>query len=185
LSPTATLMPTELPAYSPTLNSPAATLVLARPTVSTPPPTATSVPAVPPTPGLSTQPAAEPQVTLVNPPDGFVPPVGNVTFAWETSVVLASDQAFELVFWPDGGDPLADGHGPSGTTLDSTMEVKNMSEVFANRAVIPDSNLTYRWGILLVETQPAYRRLQYLRSLGASTAPPNPTTTKPPNTPDQ
>lgn len=82
------------------------------------------------------------------------------TFSWESDIVLAPNQAFELVLWEDGQDPMKDGFSPIGAGPEQTISV-NFDTAAESLHGKLNSARHYTWGVLLVETQP-YRRLQYL-----------------------
>ncbi len=91
-------------------------------------------------------------VRLVEPEDGYTGH-GAITFRWETDYQLQEKQAFELVFWQAGGEPMRDGRGWGGTTrtMSSTINWDNMD--------LPAGG--YKWGVLLVKTDP-YERIHYM-----------------------
>ncbi|MEM4202923.1 MAG: hypothetical protein QXS54_02520 [Candidatus Methanomethylicaceae archaeon] len=75
------------------------------------------------------------------------------TFAWEVvSGAPMPGQAMELMFWLPGQNPLQDGR--SSTVPASPTAAKVTVDV----NFLPPG--TYYWGVVLVELQPAYRRLQ-------------------------
>ena len=96
-------------------------------------------------------------VTLVSPLDDVIG--GRETFEWQSSGALESGQAYEMVFWESGQDPLTAGFAVAGA--------KPASEITVNldKAVqfVPqlESGTDYLWGVLLVQQAP-YARLKLL-----------------------
>ncbi|MBK8050712.1 MAG: hypothetical protein IPK16_28550 [Anaerolineales bacterium] len=85
---------------------------------------------------------------------------GKRTFVWQPNFALGENQAFELVFWVAGADPMASGFGPVGYTTANavTVDLEKTADVIPHLFA---SGRDYRWGVLLVEREP-YRRIQYL-----------------------
>lgn len=163
-TPTASPEATNMPAATPTTTRTATPVVVTRIPTSTPrPPTPTPVtPTAAPTAIRTNTPAGSGVVT-----NGFVslieplenPLRGKRTFRWSTNVALSTNQAFELVFWPENGDAMRDGFGPVGATTNTQIEV-NLDKSIDILSQL-DAGRNYRWGILLV-TQSPYTRIQYL-----------------------
>lgn len=145
LAPTATHTPTRRPATS----TPVTPATPTR-TPTAQPPTATPTPTRPaPRPPTPT-PVVARSVRLLAPPDGAG--AYRIEFRWEANFTLGPGQAFEPVFWKAGQNAMEHGRGWGGVTRDTAKIIE-----FTNAA--PD---TYRWGVLLVETEPSYKRIAYL-----------------------
>ena len=84
---------------------------------------------------------------------------GQQVFRWAPVGELQPGQAFELVFWRPGQDPLVDGFSPIGARPAPEVRV----DLDATSSSLPQLNFgtDYQWGVLLVEMDP-YRRLSYL-----------------------
>ena len=166
---TATVAPTAT--ASPTLSAtkPPPTVVL--PTL-TPSPTATrpaptSIPqrrrrrrAAAPTPVRRRQFVAAPAgaVKLLSPEDR-ISGSGRLTFSWQAPFSPPSGQAFELVFWRPGQDPLTSAFGLAAPTLETweSVDLNALDHALGN-LLQPGE---YEWGVLLVQTSP-YRRIAFL-----------------------
>ncbi|MEZ4726288.1 MAG: protein phosphatase 2C domain-containing protein [Caldilineaceae bacterium] len=176
VSPTATATVTPSPSPTPTgvptqTSLPTAAAATATPLpTSTPLPTATALPtatstatqvaAATPTRASSPTPTVQQTnnatVILTKPLDGESGQ-GQQLFAWQTDLQLLPEQAFEVVFWQKGQDPLKDSFGIVGTTTAKQVTV-NLNDL-QNAGRLQSGE--YRWGILLVKTNP-YSRLQLL-----------------------
>lgn len=77
-----------------------------------------------------------------------------VNFQWQTNYELPEGQAYEPVFWRSGLDPMRDGRGYGGVTRETALTI--------NWDKLDIASDHYQWGILLVATQPDYKRLAYL-----------------------
>lgn len=99
------------------------------------------------------------QVTLVEPVDGTTGG-GQRIFRWTPNFTPSPGTAFELVFWRPGEDPLASGFGLAAPTTESsvTADLDALDDVLGDRL---DNGDEYRWGVLLVRTDP-YTRVSYL-----------------------
>ena len=77
-----------------------------------------------------------------------------------TTVTLAENQYFELVFWQPGEDPMGPSFSPVGAGKESsyTVDLDKASEILSALLI---SGREYEWGVLLVELNP-YHRLRYL-----------------------
>ncbi len=119
---------------------------------NTPAPTATNTPVPPPT-------VASGQVTLVEPIDGTTAG-GQRNFRWSANFTPSAGTAFELVFWRPGEDPVANGFGLAAPTTGESVSVDldALDDILGERL---DNGDEYRWGILLVRTEP-YTRVNYL-----------------------
>lgn len=84
---------------------------------------------------------------------------GQLAFRWMPVGELQPGQAFELIFWRPGQDPMADGFSPIGARPEPEVRV----DLDATSSALPQLNFgtDYEWGVLLVEMNP-YRRLTYL-----------------------
>lgn len=119
---------------------------------NTPPPTPTNTPVPSPT-------VASGQVTLVEPSDG-TNGGGQRIFRWNANFTPSAGTGFELVFWRPGEDPLGNGFGLAAPTTETgvTVDLDALDDILGERL---DSGDEYRWGILLVKTEP-YERISYL-----------------------
>jgi hypothetical protein len=122
-----------------------------------PQPSATLTPETNSPAAVKDVPAAPPDlssasVRLVEPIDGYTGH-GVTIFRWETAYQLQDKQAYEVVFWRAGGDPMRDGRGWAGYTraLSSTIDWDKID-------IAADA---YLWGVLLVKTEP-YERMHYM-----------------------
>jgi len=99
------------------------------------------------------------QVTLVEPADG-TGGGGQLIFRWSANFTPSPGTGFELVFWPPETDPLGSGFGLAAPTTESsiTVNLDALDDALGGRL---DSGNAYRWGILLVKTEP-YERISYL-----------------------
>ena len=84
---------------------------------------------------------------------------GRQTFQWQPGITLQPNQAFEVVFWQPGQDPLAQSFGLVQTKTESgtTVDLDKLSTILPQL----QWGKEYQWGILLVQARP-YRRLQYI-----------------------
>jgi hypothetical protein len=128
---------------------------LAPPTPAPPTP-APATPAPTATPLLVPTPVSH-SLALVDPSDGDSGS-GQRRFAWSTEFAPPEGQAFELVLWRPGEDPLINGLGLAAPTTEDGVNV--------NLAMLDDQlgerfdPGEYRWGVLLVGVSP-YQRLQF------------------------
>jgi hypothetical protein len=123
---------------------------------------------LPPTP-ISTA------LELAEPADG-ASGSGQQRFAWRTTLAPAEGQAFELIFWRNGENPLANGFGLAApTTTDNvTVDLAMLDDQLGDRLEPGE----YRWGVLLVRVSPyerlhffgASRMFSYFRSGGDSSS---------------
>ena len=97
---------------------------------------------------------------LVDPVDGDSG-TGQRTFRWETTFVPPEGQGFELVFWKEGQHPLASGLGLAAPTTGTSISV-DLTDLDARLGNLLEPG-EYRWGLLLVRTEP-YERLQFFGS---------------------
>lgn len=84
---------------------------------------------------------------------------GQQVFRWTPVGDLQPGQAFELIFWRPGQDPMVDGFSPIGARPAPEVRV----DLDATSSSLPQLSFggDYQWGVLLVEMEP-YRRLGYL-----------------------
>ena len=87
---------------------------------------------------------------------------GSRTFRWTTNLTLGQNQLFELVFWPAGQDPMQKGLAPAGSCTAQTSVTVNLDKAAASLSDLLIAGHDYQWGVLLVEVNPSYKRLQYL-----------------------
>lgn len=96
-------------------------------------------------------------VTLIAPLTDVIQ--GREVFRWGSSVELQPGQAYEMVFWEPGQDPMITGF--------SLVGAKPATEIAVNldKAVrfVPqlESGKEYQWGVLVVQRTP-YNRLKFL-----------------------
>ncbi len=167
VAPTSTAWPTATPEpatptdLSPTSTpAPTSTPVPTATETPTPLPTATALP--PPTtasePVIAQNKAIGGSVKLITPADGDG--LGEEQeFRWQADFTPSSGQAFELIFWRDGQNPLQDGWGVAAPTLSTVVRV-NLQRMDDNPA-LPFEPGEYRWGVRLVQVKP-YRKLKFL-----------------------
>jgi hypothetical protein len=135
--------------------------VFVSPPTRTPTPAVTATPLRTRTPTPTRTPAAAPvpgSLRLIAPEDG-AGGGGIQSFRWDASFSPSSGQAFELVFWREGQNPMVSGFGLAAPTIGASA--------FADLDAL-DEQLggllepgTYRWGILLVRESP-YERIAFL-----------------------
>ncbi|MBV7336109.1 protein phosphatase 2C domain-containing protein [Chloroflexi bacterium TSY] len=94
-------------------------------------------------------------VTLISPEDK-TSSKEIMDFAWTADFDLIDNQAFELIFWRPGEDPMQDGLGLAGSGVET---VKAVSPAIADQFQILDIDLL--WGVRLVQMEP-YQPLAYL-----------------------
>jgi hypothetical protein len=80
-----------------------------------------------------------------------------ITFSWTADAQLAPDQFFELVFWQPG-ESWGQGRSPYGATRGNSFTFTASSNSISGAYLNGD----YRWGVLLVQLEPEYRRLGLL-----------------------
>ena len=155
LPPTATLMPTETPTVAPTATAtetltaiPTATSTVAPTATSTRRPLPTDTPTVTPVP-ITVQLAV---------PNDRVGGSGNTTFAWRANGAPEEGQAYEVIFWKDGKNPLVDGFGIAQPTRRNSITV-DLDALDDRLDGLLDPG-EYRWGVLLVNRDP-YERLKF------------------------
>jgi hypothetical protein len=108
------------------------------------------------------------QFYLVRPDNAALLNYSRETFAWHTDYPLGPTQALELVFWPksQGIGGWIHGRSPIGAQNRSTSghsweQEVNLVGFEANQPQFfrPDD---YYWGVLVVDMQPAYKRITLL-----------------------
>ncbi|MEZ4710457.1 MAG: type II CAAX endopeptidase family protein [Caldilineaceae bacterium] len=85
---------------------------------------------------------------------------GALVFEWQTDRVLAADQRYEVVFWQPGQDALRDGVGYAVRENSTRVQINLRELDFVMGAQFEPGE--YLWGVLLVQKEPNYRRLEYL-----------------------
>ncbi|MCB0047356.1 MAG: serine/threonine protein kinase [Caldilineaceae bacterium] len=153
--PTSTPIPTSTPTATPTVTS---TPTRTRPPTRRPTPTKTPTrppPAVPTDPPPAPRPVTvgttQGKVGLISPAEGATLD-GNTPkiFSWtELANGLPNGLAYELVFWPLGGDGLRDGRSPIGSSPNVNVSV-NLKSAVALFGAETDSTLC--WGVRLWDT---------------------------------
>jgi len=169
---TSTSVPTKTPTVTRTPTNTATLFVTSTPiqatnTPVTPVPTETPTrrPIVtPPIPAPGTTPSPTPS-PIPSSSGGSVQPVspaddattnGQMTFEWTSTYALGANEAFELIFWESGQDPLTQGSGvASGPLRGTSVKV----DIGANASI---RQTVYFWGVRLVRTSPSYEKLRYL-----------------------
>jgi hypothetical protein len=140
------------------------TVVVPTPAPTTATPTTPAPPTVTPT---TSAPTATPlliptpvpnSLELVEPGDGDSGS-GERRFVWRTEFAPPEGQAFELVFWRPGENPIVNGFGLAAPTTANGVSV-NLSMLDDQLGAMFDPG-EYRWGVLLVRVSP-YERLQFL-----------------------
>ena len=84
---------------------------------------------------------------------------GDQLFEWRTTIQPAEGQAFELVFWPAGTDPMARGFGLAAPTTGNRISA-DLVDLDARLGDLLGPG-DYNWGLIMVQTDP-YRRIQFL-----------------------
>lgn len=154
--PTATQTNTPLPTATFTPVPPTATNTAVPTWTPAPTNTPTLTPTNTPIPSPT---VASGQVTLVEPSDG-TNGGGQRIFRWSANFTPSPGTGFELVFWRPGEDPMGNGFGLAAPTLETgvTVDLDALDDILGERL---DNGDEYRWGILLVKTEP-YERISYL-----------------------
>lgn len=132
---------------------------------TTMPESATDGAAAPPWPMAAPVPAAPATVLLAPALSGLEPAnramsQGPITFAWQTMVVPEVGQRLELVFWQEEQSPLQDGISVAVPAESQSLAINlhQLDIIFRDRFGPGE----YQWGLLLVQVEPAYKRLAYL-----------------------
>ncbi|MBV7338356.1 protein phosphatase 2C domain-containing protein [Chloroflexi bacterium TSY] len=99
----------------------------------------------------------KPLATLVEPLTDTLN--GIQTFRWQTSVKPRANQAFEVVIWEEGQNPLQAGISFRSNGSDHWLEVDLDSTIAMH--LVPNPRKRYRWSVLLVDVVP-YKRLEQL-----------------------
>ncbi len=146
--PTAT--PTDEPTATPT-DEPTATPTEVPTQTPTPRPTATPTPTETPT-------RAPVAVNLVVPNPG-VSGADGVLFDWSATGTLAPDEAYELIFWKPGQDPLTQGFGLAAPTRSTQVRV-DLTDLDNRLGALLDPG-DYLWGIRIVTTEPEYAPVEF------------------------
>ena len=146
--PTAT--PTDEPTATPT-EEPTATPTEVPTQTPTPRPTATPTPTETPT-------RAPVTVNLVVPNPG-VSGADGVLFDWNASGTLAPNEAYELIFWKPGQDPLTQGFGLAAPTRGTQVRV-DLTDLDNRLGALLDPG-DYLWGVRIVTTEPEYSQVEF------------------------
>lgn len=154
-TPSPTPSPTKRAEIKNTVKSPTATAVPQHTSTATTVP-ATATPTAKPTNVAINTPRPAPvvnySVALLEPASKTIG-IGTDRFSWKPNFTLAKGQAFELIFWKEGQDPLVSGKGWFGTSTNTSTSGDLI------KAGAPTDS--YLWGVLLVQTNP-YQRVKYL-----------------------
>lgn len=161
---TSTNTPTDVPSDTPTVaasdtptptplptDTPTATFVVL--SAETPETEPTATPTVAPVTGEGSPGSVE----LLGPFDSVLR--GVQTFRWNSTVALGDNEAYEMVFWPEGGTAMVQGFGPRGQSFSTSVTVDLDSA--ANILSQLQTGQDYRWGVLLVQSDP-YVRIRHL-----------------------
>ena len=136
------------------LNEPCSALpggsVVVAPTPTVPQQMPTAFPRQQPTPARST--ASGPQNAEISYPGNNHSSDTPTAFKWVADAPLAPGQEFEVIFWRAIGGTEAQGKGilRSSTATEVTQPVDKL---------VPD---TYKWALILVQTEPGYQRIRRL-----------------------
>jgi hypothetical protein len=167
--------PTEAPTESPTAEptatntaiptatdtpAPTATHTPEPTATDTPAPTATHTPAPLPTSTPTPTDTPEPRtVRLIVPHDG-VSGGEEERFQWEPDFQLGEDEAYELIFWKPGQDPLTQGFGLAIPTTNTKLIVD--LQALDNRLGGLLDPGEYLWGVRLVRKSNPTERIEFL-----------------------
>lgn len=157
--------PTEAPTEPPTAE-PVATNTPKPTATNTPEPTATDTPAPTathtPLPTFTPTPTDTPEprtVRLIVPQNGVSGGKEEV-FQWEPDFQLGEDEAYELIFWKPGQDPLTQGFGLALPTTQTRLTVD--LQALDNRLGGLLDPGEYLWGVRLVRKSNPNERLEFL-----------------------
>ncbi|MCB9138415.1 MAG: protein kinase [Caldilineaceae bacterium] len=90
---------------------------------------------------------------------------GSQLFSWDTTITPQAGQAFEIVFWQDGQDPITQGFGMAAPTTGNQVSIDLTAlDNSGNHPLEPGE---YQWGLLLVQVEPSYQRLQFMDAQSA------------------
>ncbi|MCB0070711.1 MAG: hypothetical protein KDE20_04600, partial [Caldilineaceae bacterium] len=146
------VQPTATPTFTPLPVQPTATATFT-PEARVLVPTSTPRPTATPTTVMVSS-----NARLLNPADGSSG-AGRQMFIWEVPYEPRANQAFEVIFWKKGADPLDAGFGIAAPTTAQSVAVDlDMLDRELGSLLEPGE---YNWGVLLVQVSP-YQRLQFL-----------------------
>jgi serine/threonine protein phosphatase PrpC len=167
-NPTRTPIPTSTPMMTSTPRPTSTPTATATRTLS-PPVTllATATTAAPPSADSAT--GGPTSAQIIRPGDNHSSNTATI-FRWVADAPLAPGQEFEIVFWKANGESEAQARG----ILHSSIATETMQPV---NTLAPDA---YKWALVLVQAEPAYRRLRTLAGPFTFTVPGE----KPVNPPD-
>jgi hypothetical protein len=151
--------PTEAPTEPPTAE-PTATNTAVPTATETPAPTATHTPE--PTATLTPTPTDTPEprtVRLIVPHNG-VSGGEEERFQWEPGFQLGEDEAYELIFWKPGQDPLTQGFGLAIPTT-NTQLIVDLQALDNRLGGLLDPG-EYLWGVRLVRKSNPTERIEFL-----------------------
>lgn len=166
--PTSNRIPTNTPTTVPTSTNTSFPTPTLRPTTVSSTPTFTPLPPTTAPSSLanastqsvnsaSSQSGVKRSVTLLEPPDGDSSS-NDMQFSWKANFDLGPNEAFELIFWEKGGDPMVNGLGLAGSSRESSAKVgKSIA-----KGHFPLNQALY-WGIRLVQKEP-YQKIEFLGS---------------------
>jgi hypothetical protein len=162
--PTAT--PTEAPTAEPTATPTPVPTETATPVpteTATSEPTATAAPTQRPpataTPTPTETPTPDPRSVRLIVPNPGVGGTDRVLFDWEADHVLAPGEAYELIFWKPGQDPLVQGFGLAMPTRATEVQV-DLPDLDNRLGALLDPG-DYLWGVRIVTTDPEYSIVEF------------------------
>ncbi|MCB0045082.1 MAG: FecR domain-containing protein [Caldilineaceae bacterium] len=163
--PTATALPTETasPTSEPTATN---TAVPTETPTEVPTETPTEVPTETPTqrpptatPTETPTPTPLPRTVQLIVPNPGVSGADRVLFDWSAAETLAPDEAYELIFWKPGQDPLTQGFGLALPTRDTQVQV-DLTDLDNRLGGLLDPG-DYYWGVRIVTTDPEYQVVEF------------------------
>jgi hypothetical protein len=154
--PTAT--PTDEPTATPT-DEPTATPTDEPTATPTDEPTATPTRRPTATPTPTETPTRVPVAVQLIVPNPGVSGADGVLFDWSATGTLAPNEAYELIFWKPGQDPLDQGFGLSEPTRSTQVRV-DLTDLDDRLGALLDPG-DYLWGIRVVTTEPDYSKVEF------------------------
>ncbi len=97
-------------------------------------------------------------VNLVVPNPG-VSGADGVLFDWNATGTLAPNEAYELIFWKPGQDPLMQGFGLAEPTRSTQVRV-DLTDLDNRLGALLDPG-DYLWGVRIVATAPEYAPIEF------------------------
>ncbi|MEM7133046.1 MAG: hypothetical protein AAF702_42485 [Chloroflexota bacterium] len=94
-----------------------------------------------------------------------VPPAGSKAggtqeFSWQSDIFLAKGDAYEVILWKPGDDPISTGFALTSPTTASSVQIKwdTLNDLLKDRL----NPGIYEWGVLIITVEP-YTRHQLIR----------------------